>query len=124
MLVLNAAFSLFKVFQFEINMYSKSLSPDYPFDGYGINYCKIEDKFVQFMPRSFQIKCQLFTALNMINNIFNNMLFLFISVVIDVGLIRFTNQNLDRKKRLFASGDTPELNQATLSRWAYSSLFS
>ena len=38
------------------------------------------------------------------------MLFLLISVCIDVGLIRFTNQNLARNKRLFQTCD--ELKQA------------
>ena len=47
----------------------------------------------------------MFSALNMINNMLNNMLFLFISVIIDVGLIRFTKQNLARKRRLCAEND-------------------
>ena len=62
--MLSAVFSLFKVFQYQINMYSKVQAPYYPFVGYGINYCNIEDNFVRLLPTSFYIKCHLFTALN------------------------------------------------------------
>ena len=37
----------------------------------------------------------------MINNILNNIVFLFISVIIDICLIRFANKNYEHKKELF-----------------------
>ena len=39
-------------------------------------------------------------------------MFLFISVCIDVGLIRFSNQNIERKKRLFADGNAQDMDRA------------
>jgi hypothetical protein len=46
------------------------------------------------------------------NNILNNIVFFFISIIIDVGLIRFSNQNLQRKKRLFSNESSTSLNEA------------
>jgi len=43
--------------------------------------------------------CKIFRALNLINNVLNNILFLFVSVAIDVCLIRFANKNYQRKKK-------------------------
>ena len=54
----------------------------------------------------------MFSAFNMLNNILNNIFFLCISIIIDVGLIRFTKQNLERKRRLFAEED--KLKQAIM----------
>ena len=57
--------------------------------------------------------CQLFTALNLINNVMNNVFFLVFSMLIDVGLVRFTNANLARKRRLFTKVNyIQDLNQA------------
>ena len=54
----------------------------------------------------------MFAAFNVINNVLNNIVFFFISVIIDVGLIRFSNQNLQRKKKLFSDESSPPLIEA------------
>ena len=38
-------FSLFKVFQFKTNGFTISDDKDYPFDGYGMNYCLMKEDF-------------------------------------------------------------------------------
>ena len=109
-LAFNLGLSLFKVFQYKISYNLLSGTGEYPFDGYGVFYCNFPSDLLSF--KSFQKKCELFVALNMVNNIFNNILFFFISILIDVGLIRFTNHNLERKKHLFNGEETLELTQA------------
>ena len=44
--------------------------------------------------------------------ILNNIVFFFISICIDIGLIRFTNQNLERKRKLFTADESLVLVQA------------
>ena len=112
-LALSSSFSLFKVFQFEVNSFFSSMSTDYPYDRYGVNFCFIKEDIEAKLFQPLKIKCQLFTSLNMINVICNNILFFFVSILIDASLIRFTNQNVERKKRLFAGGDNMrDLKQA------------
>ena len=45
--------------------------------------------------------CQFFTVINLINNVFNNIIFFFVSFVIDLNLIHVSNENLKSKKKLF-----------------------
>ena len=59
-----------------------------------------------------QAKCTFFTVFNMINIILNNVLFFFISIVIDIGLIRFAKQNLERKLNISSLGELHGVNQA------------
>ena len=106
--VLSLGFSSFKLFQFRINSYSPGLEVDYPFDIYDKSLC---DRAI-LIHSTNPLKCKLFTALNMLNTIFNNILFLLISILVDVSLIRFTNQNLKRKRALVAAGEIPDLKQA------------
>ena len=54
----------------------------------------------------------MFAAFNMINNVLNNIFFFFISIIIDIGLIRFANQNLQRKRRLFTDETSASLIEA------------
>ena len=114
---LSMGLNLFRVFQFRANLYFTGVDKDYPFDGYSIDFCheqtgvSLKKSYdVQF--KSLRIKCQMFTALNMINTLVDNILFFVINIVIDVGLIQFTNQNLERKRRLFTGGETRDLSQA------------
>ena len=105
--------SSFKIFQFKINDFGEHFALDYPFDKYGINYCQMEDGLDVLKLIPLKVKCQLFSVINMFNNILNNMLFLSISILIDVSLIGFTKQNLERKRLLFAGGENQrEVNQA------------
>ena len=107
--LLSSSLSLFKIFRFKVNLFATVLSTDYPFDQYDVEHCLINKDSLDLQPA--RANCNLFTALNLINTISNDILFFFISIFIDLGLIRFTNQNLERKKRIFAGGDMHELNQ-------------
>jgi hypothetical protein len=60
--------------------------------------------------KCFLKNAKFFPILNFINNIFNNILFLFINVVIDIFLIRFANKNYRNKKKIFH--DQKHLNEA------------
>ena len=51
---------------------------------------------------------------NLINNVFNNILFLFVSVTIDIYIIRFTNEKYTRSKSLFH--DQKHLDEAAEHR--------
>ena len=89
------------------------MDSDYPFDAYGVYYCHIKDDSPNILMYIVsRVKCQLFAALNIINNILNNICFMFISISIDVGLIKFTSENVARKKRLFVDEDTQDVIQA------------
>jgi hypothetical protein len=88
--------SLFKVFQFRTNEQYATFDKNFPYDAYGINYCE----FNIYSFASFSAQCQLFYILNLLNNIFNNIIFIFLSVIIDISLIRFTNQYLKSKVNL------------------------
>ena len=88
--------SLFKVFQFRQNEIYATFDHNFPFDAYGINYCE----FNIYKIASFDAQCQLFYILNLLNNIFNNIIFIFLSVIIDVSLIKFTNKFLKSKMAL------------------------
>jgi hypothetical protein len=88
--------SLFKVFQFRINEKYATFDKNFPYDAYGINYCE----FNYYNVATFDATCQLFYILNLLNNIFNNVIFIFLSVVIDVSLIKFTNRYIESKKKL------------------------
>ena len=109
---ISLSFSVFKVFQFQVNEFITTFDTDYPFDGYGVNYCHAKGNadLQEFVVS--KAKCDLFAALNVINNILNNICFMFISILIDVGLVRFTNQNLVRKRRLFVGREAHDVNQA------------
>jgi hypothetical protein len=54
--------------------------------------------------------CHLMPALNLTNSILNNMVFLVLSLAIDILMIRFTNKNLERKLRV--SHDPKHINEA------------
>jgi hypothetical protein len=52
--------------------------------------------------------CKLFWSLNLVNNFLNNILFLFLSLVIDVLMIRFSNKIILEKRAL----NCPHLKEA------------
>ena len=106
-----SSFSLFKVFQFKVSQKATGGGHDYPFDKYDIEYCQMQD-LSALRVRPPLLKCNMFTTFNMINTILNNMVFLFVSILIDLGLVRSMTKNVARKRRLFAGMDTNELNQA------------
>ena len=92
-------FSVFKLFQFKPNEFYSAFDENFPFDAYGINYCE----FNIYSIKAFAFKCKLFQILNLINNVFDNILFLLISVILDVLLVRFSNELLKKKQILISS---------------------
>ena len=73
---------------------------NYPFDAYGANYCGNEISELKHKTNAIQRMCKLFTVLNVSNAVLNNVVFFFISIFIDVGLIGFTRQNIRHKKAM------------------------
>ena len=68
---ISLSFSVFKVFQFQVNEFAITFDTDYPFDGYGVNYCHAKDYADLQQFAVSKAKCGLFAALNVINNILN-----------------------------------------------------
>ena len=58
------------------------------------------------------LKCLIYKVLNMFNNILNNVVFFFVSIFIDIGLVYFTNQNIENKRKLFGNTESHALNKA------------
>jgi hypothetical protein len=94
------SFSSFRIFQFKVNDFFDVYEQNFPFDAYAVNWCEDE---LTLKTSSFLALCQFFTVINLINNVFNNIIFFFVSFVIDLNLIHASNENLKSKKRLFAS---------------------
>jgi hypothetical protein len=92
------SFSSFRIFQFKINDFFDVYEQNFPFDAYAVNWC--EDELI-LKTSNFLSLCQFFTVINLVNNIFNNIIFFFVSFVIDLNLIRLSNENLKNKKKLF-----------------------
>jgi hypothetical protein len=102
------SFSSFRVFQFKINDFYDVFEQNFPFDAYAVNWCEDE---LTVKTSHFMSLCQFFTAINLVNNILNNIIFFFISFVIDLNLIHVSNENLKSKKKLFSS-DEAHIDQA------------
>ena len=98
--ILSGCLSLFKVFQFKVNSFLSIQITDFPYDEYGISFCTMHNELDFFKYKLSQDKCSLFAIFNMINIILNNILFFFVSIIIDIGLIRFAKQNLKIKLNL------------------------
>jgi len=96
------SFSSFRIFQFKINDFFDVFEQNFPFDAFAVNWCEDE---LTLKTNSFLSLCQFFTVINLINNIFNNIIFFFVSFVIDLNLIRLSNENLKNKKALFPSNE-------------------
>ena len=74
-------FSSFQLFQFEINKFVVASEANFPFDAFGLNYCGMIR--VRSNP-ALNWRCNAFVYLNMTNNVLNNIVFLLVSVAIDV----------------------------------------
>lgn len=92
--------SLFKIFEFKKNDPFNIFDVRFPFNAYDIDYCTDD---TLSLPKSFLDKCELYKTLNMINNVVNNVLFLFFSFLVDILLIIFARNYVKQKKDL-----TPE----------------
>ena len=91
--------SMFKLFEYRPNEIYSSYDKNFPYNRYDLKYC--QSQYIDSLYSFLSSGCKIFPILNLINNVLNNILFLFISLVIDIGLIRFANQNYQHKKELF-----------------------
>ena len=98
--------SIFKLFEYRINEVYSSFDKNFPYNRYDLKYCKFSENIYM----DLEFGCKLLPILNLINNILNNILFLFTSLFIDICMIRFSNENYQRKKKLFH--DKKHLNEA------------
>jgi hypothetical protein len=96
--ILSLAFSIFKLFENKVNEVYCNFDKNFPFNSYDVRYCGLE-------ANAF---CKLFWSFNLVNNFLNNILFLFLSLVIDVLMIRFSSKILKEKRAL----NSPHLNEA------------
>ena len=99
-------FSLFKVFEFKPNEVYSSYDRNFPYAPYDVNYCELN----LFNSTMVSFACRSFPILNLANSILNYIVFFVISCVIDVLMVRFTNENLERKLHL--SHDQTHINEA------------
>ena len=97
----SAIASLFIVFQYKINKFYYAGEADFPLDIYGVYYCENST----LKTKNFVFKCKLFTVFNLINNVLNNIVIFLISLLIDIFLIRFAKQILNKKRDLFPPND-------------------
>ncbi len=69
-----------------------------------IKYCDSFRSDITFrkyiLTPGFYIKCKIFQSINLINNILNNVIFLFISSLVDIFMIRYSNKVIAKKKSL------------------------
>jgi hypothetical protein len=117
--VLALSFSVFLVFENKVN----KLFQDYAGlefgdfvqnNAYDVKFCEnfrseLMTKSENFsFTSSFYVKCEIFKWLNFVNNLLNNGVFLIISVLVDIFMIRFSNKVIEKKKSL----NCPHLNEA------------
>ena len=106
--VFNLCLSLFRIFEYKPNEIYSSFDKNFPFNAYDIKYCESEMFFKDFKILPKKSHCNLFRIFNLINNILNNVIFLFLSLIIDITLIRFSN-NLIKQK---IANNCPHLDEA------------
>ena len=114
--VTSLTLSLFRVFQFKINS-SDFVNHYFPYEPFGIEYCETNTyKTLHYFKYASEIifKCKLFKVFQMFNTILINIFFFVANVIGDGFLIRFTNQNLARKRQLFTSEDSIAIKHALL----------
>jgi hypothetical protein len=88
--ILSLSFSIFKLFENKVNEVYSNFDKNFPFNSYDVKYCGLEANAI----------CKLFWSFNLVNNFLNNILFLFLSLVIDVLMIRFSSKILKEKRAL------------------------
>jgi hypothetical protein len=97
--MLSFSFSIFKLFENKVNEIYSNFDKNFPFNSYDVRYCGLE---------TVNTHCKLFWSLNLVNNFLNNILFLFLSVIIDVLMIRFSSKIIAEKRAL----NCPHLKEA------------
>ena len=98
MFVLCCLWSMFKLFEYRPNEIYSSYDKNFPYNRFDLKYCQYAETHYKFLSSG----CKTFPILNMINNVLNNIIFLFISVVIDLSMIRFANINYRHKKEIIS----------------------
>ena len=111
MFILCSAWSMFKLFEYGPNEVYSSFDKNFPYNLYDDKYCQFTDTAEY---RYLAFGCRVFPILNLINNVFNNILFLFVSVIIDICLMRFANKKYTHSKSLFH--DQKHLDEAAEHR--------
>jgi hypothetical protein len=96
------SFSSFSIFQFKVNDFFDVFEQNFPFDAYAINWCEDEKTF---KPGNLLSLCKLFTVFNLINKFLQNILFFFVSIIIDLNLMHLSNENLKSKKKVFPANE-------------------
>jgi hypothetical protein len=103
---LTVCFSIFKVFEYKPSEIYNTFEKDFPYNAYDLKFC---EKFLINEPMIYSpVKCRLMWSMNLVNNILNNVIFLFLSLIIDVVMIRFS-RSLIRQKMILNS---PQLKEA------------
>jgi hypothetical protein len=95
--LLSLSLSVFKIFANKVNEIYSNFDKNFPFNAYDVGYCILDNK-----------KCTLFWSFNMINNALNNVLFLLLSIFIDISMIRYSNKVIKEKRTM----NSPTLNEA------------
>jgi len=98
------------LFKYKPNEYYSSFDKNFPYDAYGINYCNI----APFRVESFVTLCRMFPILDMINNVLNSIVFMFVSLLLDACLFKAAGETLRRKKDLLR--DVTHLEEAVKCR--------
>ena len=91
-------FSSFLPVQLKLHNFYLFTYTNYPIDVFDAVYCQITLRKYEEIVKSNNSLCRIFRVLNVTNIVLNSILFFVISIVIDVGLIRFTNHNLKKKE--------------------------
>ena len=82
---------------------------NFPFNRYDSKYCQHSENEYKFLGARWRI----FPILDFINKIFN-IIFLFISVIFDICMIRFANKTYQHKNELF--NDQKHFDEALKNR--------
>jgi len=98
--LVSLSFSVFKIFENKVNETYSNFDQNFPSNLYDVGYCHYSEVYVN--------NCTLFYSFNLVNNVLNNVLFLFLSTIIDVLMIRYSNKIIKEKRAI----NSPHLNEA------------
>ena len=97
-------FCIFLLFENHINRIFEEFDNSFVNNAYDVRYYGnfhiLIDTNRFILPPGFYIKREIFKWLNIVNNILNNVLFLFISVIVDVCMKRYSNKVIKEKRAL------------------------
>jgi hypothetical protein len=114
--LLGMGFSSFLLLEHNVNkLYEEYDDVNANNNAYDVRYCEDFDRNVVNLKKfiltsGFLVKCKLFKWFNVINNILNNVLFIFVSICVDACMIRYSNQVIKQKKAL----NCPNVTEAAI----------